>query len=99
LFDKTSRYYAIEDAKIERTNPDGTVQVIAYKRRRFLPPVDSFETMALHSFKQSDRLDIIASRYLGDPAQFWQICDANGVMCPDELEQIGRTIRIAMPKV
>lgn len=84
---------------MEKKNPDGTVQVIAYKRRRFLPPPESLETMALHSFRQGDRLDVIAARYLGDPARFWQICDANNVMCPAELEEIGRTIRIAMPRV
>ena len=37
------------------------------------------------SSPQGDRLDNIAARYLGDPEQFWRICDANGAMRPDEL--------------
>jgi nucleoid-associated protein YgaU len=47
---------------------------------------------------QGDRLDNLAARYLGDPEQFWKICDANNVLRPDELtEEIGRVVRIALP--
>ena len=44
------------------------------------------------------RLDNLAAEYLGDPEQFWRICDANGVLRPDELtDTIGRRIRITLP--
>jgi hypothetical protein len=46
---------------------------------------------------QGDRLDTITARYLGDPTQFWRICDANDTLRPDELEEPGRTVRIALP--
>ncbi len=48
---------------------------------------------------QGDRLDNIAAKYLGDPEQYWRICDANGAMRPDELiETIGRQLRITLPE-
>ena len=37
--------------------------------------------------------------YLGDPEQFWRLCDANGAMRPDELtETVGRRLRITLPE-
>jgi hypothetical protein len=51
-----------------------------------------------HSVAQGDRLDSISARYLGDPEQFWLICDANGAIRPEELtETIGRRLRITLP--
>jgi hypothetical protein len=48
---------------------------------------------------QSDRLDNVAARYLGDPTQFWRICDTNYVFSPSELtDTVGRVITIALPK-
>jgi hypothetical protein len=40
----------------------------------------------------------VTARYLGDPTQFWRLCDANGVLHPVELEQTGRMITIAIRK-
>ena len=40
----------------------------------------------------------IAAKYLGDPEQFWRICDANGAVRPDELEMVGRRLRITLPE-
>ena len=48
---------------------------------------------------QGDRLDNITAKFLGDPEQFWRVCDANNAMRPDELtEIIGRTLRITLPE-
>ena len=48
---------------------------------------------------EGERLDNIAAQYLGDPEQFWRICDANGAMRPDELtETVGRRLRITLPE-
>ena len=58
-----------------------------------------FALLLEHTVTEGDRLDNIAARYLGDPEQFWRICDANGVMRPDELtETVGRRLRITMPE-
>jgi hypothetical protein len=47
---------------------------------------------------QGDRLDNLAARYVGDPEQFWRICDANDIMRPEELtEEVGRTFKIGFP--
>jgi len=47
---------------------------------------------------QGERLDTITARYLGDPTQFWRVCDANDVLQPTELtEEVGNVIKIALP--
>ena len=52
-----------------------------------------------HVVGQGDRLDNITARYLGDPEQFWRVCDANRAMRPEELtEEIGRRLRITLPE-
>jgi hypothetical protein len=55
--------------------------------------------MVEHPVVQDDRLDNITARYLGDPEQFWRVCDANNAMHPRELtEEIGRRLRIPLPQ-
>jgi hypothetical protein len=100
MFEPTSRYAAIETVKLEQTGSDGAPQVIAYKRRRFIPPADSAATLVEHAVTQGERLDNITARYLGDPTQFWRVCDANGALHPDDLtDQPGHVIRITMPQM
>jgi hypothetical protein len=79
------------------TDPDGQARTIVYKRRRFIPSAAGTTTLVEHAVAQGDRLDTITARYLGDPTQFWRICDANDTLRPDELEEPGRTVRIALP--
>ena len=90
----TSRYHAIEIAST--TRDDGTT--LAYLRRRFIPPSDRFELLEEHLVVTGDRIDNIAARYLGDPEQWWRLCDANGAMRADELEEVGRRVRITLPE-
>jgi hypothetical protein len=45
-----------------------------------------------------DRIDLVASRSLGEGRNFWQICDANVAFDPGELEQPGRRLRITLPE-
>jgi len=97
MFDKTSRYASCETATLNVTETDGTTREIRYARRRFVPPADGMTVIVEHTFTQGERLDAITAKYLGDPTQFWRVCDANEVMVPEELEEVGRTIRIAMP--
>jgi hypothetical protein len=98
VFAPTSRYYTIETATLTVRGPDGLDRQIAYKRRRFLPPAGASTTVVEHRYAQGERLDNITARYLGDPTQFWQVCDPNLVLRPEELEQeIGRPIEIALP--
>ncbi len=82
-FPTDSRYYNY--ATLEYTAPDG--QVIAYLARRFVPQAGApnFATVAQHTVKRGDRLDLIAAKYLGDPLLFWLLCDANGAIIPNSL--------------
>jgi hypothetical protein len=93
LFPPSSRYHGLETATIEQ--PDGTT--IVYVRRRFIAPPDQYALLQEHSVVEGERLDTIAARYLGDPEQFWRICDANAALAPEELEQAGAIVRITLP--
>lgn len=94
-FPPTSRYHGIETATMEIE--DG--EIIIYLKRRFVPQPARFSLLQEHTITEGDRLDNITNQYLGDPEQFWQICDANNVLHPDELtEKIGRRIRITLPE-
>ena len=97
MFEPTSRYARIADATLTVLDEDGRPRVIVYKRRRFVPASDGSTTLVEHTVAQGERLDNITARYLGDPTQFWQVCDANGVLEPAELEELGRAVRIALP--
>lgn len=92
-FPETSRYARVEITKW--TAPDG--KTYAHLKRRFVPAPDRFAELREHVVIQGDRLDNITAEYLGDPEQFWQLCDANGAMKPEELETIGRKLRITLP--
>ena len=70
-----------------------------YLKRRFIPPAERFSVLQEHTITEGERSDNIADEYLGDPEQFWQLCDANNIMHPDELtETVGRKIRITLPE-
>jgi hypothetical protein len=70
-----------------------------FLRRRFVPPPERFALLQEHTVSQGDRLDNLAAQYLGDPEQFWRLCDANAAMHPEELtDTVGRTLRITLPE-
>jgi hypothetical protein len=95
MFPATSRYHAVDTATF--TAADGRETV--YLRRRFAPPPGAGPLIAEHAVVQDDRLDNITARYLGDPEQFWRVCDANRAMQPQLLtDEIGRRLRIVFPQ-
>ena len=95
LFPPTSRYHGTATAQLTRL--DGTTLV--YLRRRFVPPPESFALLREHVVVAGDRLDNLAAQYLGDPQQYWRICDANRATRPDELtDAVGRRLRITLPE-
>jgi hypothetical protein len=96
MFEHTSRYHDLETAN--HTTPDG--RIVAYKRRRFLPQGREMQLLVDVTVIQGDRLDLIAARTLGDPEQFWRVCDANDAMDPRELTaEPGRSVRVPVPRV
>lgn len=94
MFDKSSRYSSVEDTSIA----DSKGRIVTYKKRRFLPQGEEMPLLVEVTFVQGDRLDLIASRTLGDPEQFWRICDACNAMNPSELSLPGRTLRVPLPQ-
>jgi nucleoid-associated protein YgaU len=95
MFDPNSRYFLLETA--EYTIADG--RKIAYKRRRFLPQGETLPLSSEVTVTRDDRLDLITARLLGDAEQFWQICDANNAMKPEDLllESV-QVLRIPIPQ-
>ena len=94
LFPPTSRYHGIATTTLEA--PGG--EKVIYIRRRLLPPTERFATLQEHVVMQGERLDVITAQYLGDPEQFWRLCDANAAMHPEELEELNRRLRITLPE-
>ncbi len=94
-FPLTSRYYNVDTAVF--ADADGNQ--IVYLQRRFLPDPDTFALLQEHVITQGERVDQIAAQYLGDPEQFWRLCDSNGVLYPEQLvETIGKHVRITLPQ-
>jgi hypothetical protein len=94
MFEPSSRYSGLET--VRHTDPRG--RTVAYKRRRFLPQGAELATLAELTVTAGDRLDNLAAQSLGDPEQFWQICDANNAMRPGALtEELGRRLKVPIP--
>jgi hypothetical protein len=93
-FAATSRYYGLPT--VTRQTADG--RTIVYLARRIVPPPERFEPLVEHTVTENQRLDHVAAKYLGDPEQFWRLCDANGALDAAELEELGRRIVIALPE-
>lgn len=94
MFEPTSRYEVLETVR----HTDSRGRTVAYKRRRFLPQGADLATLAEVTVTPGDRLDNLTARSLGDPEQFWQICDANDAMHPAGLtEEPGRRLRVPVP--
>jgi hypothetical protein len=94
MFAQNSRYAAIQDEQLTRS--DGTQ--LNYKGRRFLPQTKGMQIIQLVTVVAGDRIDLIASRTIGDPELFWRVCDASDAMYPLALTtQPGRSLNIPMP--
>lgn len=99
MFDTNSRYFNLETATINVPDEKEGTREIRYVRRRIIPSAENQTTLVEHTVGQGERLDQITARYIGDPTQFWRVCDANNVLQPEELEETGRVIKIALPGV
>jgi hypothetical protein len=94
-FSPTSRYALTPTASFVRA--DGTP--VTYLKRRFVPAPENLALLQWHQVVQGERLDNITAKYLGDPEQFWRLCDANRALRPEELTAtIGKKLRITLPE-
>jgi len=80
-FGPESRYYGLPI--LSQTAPDGTQ--MSYVSRRFIPPPESYAVLQRYRVRQGDRVDVIASSILGNPLSYWQICDANLALEPNDI--------------
>jgi hypothetical protein len=97
MFAAQSRYAGLPVAELAATGADGEPRPQRYVTRRLVPRQDCATPLQTHVVMQGERLDTIAARYLGDPTQFWRVCDANGASRPGELVQTpGRTLSITL---
>jgi hypothetical protein len=94
MFEPNSRYADVEQGIY--TFPDG--RTVAYVRRRFVPPATGARPLAHELVRGADRMDLIATRTIGDPEQAWRISDANHALDPDTLLRPGRRLIIPSPE-
>jgi hypothetical protein len=94
-FDHTSRYYTLPTATT--TLPDG--RVVVHLTRRFVPDRRDAPLLTEVVITEGERLDLVTARTLGDPLQFWRICDSNSELSPFALVAvIGRRVRVTVPQ-
>ena len=94
MFFRGSRYENIADATL--TTKDG--RTIRYKRMRFIPQSASPSRLFVKA-GLGDRPDLIAFRTIGDPEQFWRLCDLNRVRRPVDLTATpGRPVAVPAPQ-
>ncbi len=94
-FPPTSRYHGLASATWRAA--DG--RELPYVTRRFIAPPERFATLRTHAVSEGDRLDTLAAQSLGDPEQYWRVCDANPTLRPEALtETPGTTLRITLPE-
>jgi hypothetical protein len=92
-FPPESRYHGIPVRTL--VGVDGVT--VAYLARRLVPAPGRFATLAVHRVREGERLDLLAARLIGDPEQFWALCDANGAIWPEELERPEARVRQTLP--
>ncbi len=89
-----SRYYGLP--LLSRATSGGGQ--ISYVSRRFIPPPEDFAVLQRYRVRQGDRVDVIAGSLLGNPLSYWQICDANLALQPDDVTATpGAFIVVTLP--
>lgn len=88
MFFRGSRYEHVAEASIAAA--DG--RTVRYKRMRFIPATTAARSYVV---RQGERPDLAAYAALGDPEQFWRLCDVNLEQRPAQLTGVtGRRIGV-----
>src|SRR5689334_14616002 len=94
MFFRGSRYENIAETTL--TTKDG--RTIRYKRMRFVPP-SATPPRLFTAVEQGERPDLLAFRMIGDPEQFWRLCDLNLVQRPADLTaEPGTPVAVPSPE-
>jgi hypothetical protein len=80
MFDPKSRYIDAE-TYVVRDHRGRLVTVIGPP-----PPPEQF-LFGVHLLKQGERPDLLASKYLNDPAGYWRIAEQNDAMLAEALTE------------
>ena len=102
MLEPTSRYATVGIGTATMPDGLGGTRPVRFLLRRFPPQPADLALLAEHLVVRGDRPDLIAAAHLGDPTQFWRICDANPVIHPEDLcsdDRIGELLRIPVPQV
>jgi hypothetical protein len=93
-FDPSSRYYGLPVLAVD----DAHGEAVQYVSRRFIPDPDGLTVIQRHRVQQGERVDVLAASLTGDPLSYWQICDANRAVDPDDVTaEPGAFIAITLP--
>ena len=94
MFFRGSRYENIAEATL--TTEDG--RTIRYKRMRFVPQT-SAPPRLFTTVEEGERPDLLTFRMIGDPEQFWRLCDLNLVRRPVDLTaEPGMPVAVPSPE-
>jgi len=94
-FDDFSRYRGLQLI----VGFDASGREVLYVERRFLPQPGSLAEVGTVSFRDGDRLDLIAAEQFGEARWWWRLADANGACDPAELTlEPGRSLRLTLPQ-
>jgi hypothetical protein len=88
MYDPTSRYAGL----IPYTVVDHRGRVVAVTP---VPDAPAQTLLGIHVLKEGERLDLLAARYLDDPAGYWRIAELNDVMLAEALTE---TPQIEIPR-
>ena len=80
MFDPKSRYVKAETNVV--TDARGRSVIVVSP-----PPPPDQVLLGLHLLKQGERLDLLAAKYLDDPAGYWRIAEENEVMLSEALTE------------
>jgi hypothetical protein len=80
MFDSKSRYLKAEIYEV-KDKRGRAVSVVATPT----PPEQLL--LGIHLLKQGERLDLLAAKYLGDPAGYWRMAEQNDVMLAEALTE------------
>lgn len=81
MFDPRSRYAKAETFTVTDSR-EREVTVVAP------PPPPDQVLLGIHLLRQGERPDLLAARYLNDPAGYWRIAEQNDAMLPEALTEM-----------
>jgi hypothetical protein len=87
IFDRKSRYVTPQLETFTAVDARGRLV-------RALPMAEPLPEVVLGEFvpQVGQRLDHLASAFLGDPHGYWRIVDASGALLPDALAEVERVV-------